>query len=97
MTSRDFCYWMQGYFEINGADAMMTSEQAACIRKHLALVFVHEIDPSHGPAEHQAKLNEIHNSGALDEVKKIAEDAKKTAEQAKKAASGPHHPPTFRC
>ncbi len=37
----------------------MTAEQVDIVRKHLALVFVHEIDPSY-PAEQQAKLNEVH-------------------------------------
>jgi hypothetical protein len=45
MTPIDFCYWMQGFFEIH--DAMpqpqqqvgMTAAQVDIIRKHLALVF----------------------------------------------------------
>lgn len=49
MTSKDFCYWLQGYFEINGAGkptAAMTPEQTDMVKRHLALVFKHEIDPS---------------------------------------------------
>jgi hypothetical protein len=46
MTSRDFCYWLQGYFELMGNGAPVTDEQAEIIRNHLALVFHHEIDPS---------------------------------------------------
>jgi hypothetical protein len=62
MTSRDFCYWLQGYFEINAVDGdTLSDEQVARIRKHLNLVFVHEIDPSAGPPAHQAELNAIHN------------------------------------
>jgi hypothetical protein len=64
MTSRDFCYWLQGYFEINASAATypeLSTEQVDCIRKHLALVFVHEIDPSAGPPEHQAVLNAVHS------------------------------------
>lgn len=49
MTSRDFCYWLQGYFELNHA-----------IRRHLSMVFKHEIDPSAGDTSHQAILNELH-------------------------------------
>lgn len=63
MTSRDFCYWLQGFFEINASKAThpeLDVDQVECIRKHLALVFVHEIDPSAGAPEHQAKLNEVH-------------------------------------
>ena len=63
MTSRDFCYWLQGYFEINGISRNgISPEQAEMIRKHLELVFVHEIDKSFGDAEHQAILNGIHSS-----------------------------------
>lgn len=69
MTSRDFCYWLQGFFEINRAgfetalfqpQLTLSSEQTAAIERHLALVFKHEIDPSAGPAEHQKALNQIH-------------------------------------
>lgn len=67
MTSRDFCYWLQGFFEIGRAHEpgnhapALTERQAEMIRKHLALVFQHEIDPSAGPPEHQAALNAIHS------------------------------------
>lgn len=32
------------------------------VRKHLDLVFAHEIDPSMGDAKHQEKLNKIHST-----------------------------------
>ncbi len=35
------------------------------IKKHLALVFKHEIDPSMGDEEHQKVLNKIHNGKIL--------------------------------
>lgn len=64
MTSRDFCYWLQGFFELKktidhreGA----SKETMEMIEKHLAMVFYHEIDPSHGNKEHQGKLTSIHN------------------------------------
>lgn len=63
MTSRDFCYWLQGYFELRGGADAITAEQARVVQQHLALVFKHEIDPSAGPPAHQAALNAIH-SGA---------------------------------
>jgi hypothetical protein len=59
MTSRDFCYWLQGMFEL-GTPKSFDEVRTDQIRKHLALVFKHEIDPSAGPPEHQAVLNEIH-------------------------------------
>lgn len=69
MQSRDFVYWLQGYFEItdatsNRAPEGLTEGQVEMIKKHLSLVFVHEIDPSMGGEKHQGKLNAIHN-GAL--------------------------------
>lgn len=51
-----------------------------------ALVFKHEIDPSYGEAEHQAKLSEIHETAK--KAQKTAEEAKAEAEKAVK------HPPT---
>lgn len=51
MTSRDFCYWLQGYFEIVNprslaSDQYLTNAQVEMVKRHLALVFKHEIDPS---------------------------------------------------
>lgn len=64
MTSREFVYWLQGYFEITavqrGTTDGLTALQVECIKNHLAMVFIHEIDPSAGPKEHQAKLDEAH-------------------------------------
>lgn len=60
MTSRDFVYWLQGFFELSHPGVPVSIEQAACIKRHLALVFAHEIDPSAGDAAHQAKLNDVH-------------------------------------
>ena len=70
MTSRDFCYWLQGYFEV-GEPSNLTEDQLTCVKRHLNLVFAHEIDPSMGSKEHQAKLNKIHGSpgtGASDRL-----------------------------
>lgn len=55
MTARDFCYWLQGHFELSGVGPL-TAEQAEMIRRHLSLVFLHEIDPQEpgDPAASQA-------------------------------------------
>lgn len=49
MNARDFCYWLQGYFEISEAllvaPAVGTAKFVACLRSHLALVA--EVDPVH--------------------------------------------------
>ncbi len=58
MKSTEFCYWLQGFFEISGGANSLTKEQSEMIQKHLHLVFKHEIDPSYPDAE---KLNKIHN------------------------------------
>lgn len=59
MTSRDFAYWLQGFFEIGNPQSIGIVE-TEMIKKHLNLVFKHEIDPSMGGPEHQAELNKIH-------------------------------------
>lgn len=60
MTSREFCYWMQGFFELYGPKTI-NEKETELIKKHLNLVFKHEIDPSYGDQDHQDKLNKIHN------------------------------------
>lgn len=64
MTSRDFCYWLQGFYELNGVKSL-TFEQSKMISNHLNLVFKHEIDPSidkHHTPEGIDELNQIHNT-----------------------------------
>ena len=70
MTTRDFAYWLNGFFELQRADApntplVITTPQAEMIQRHLNLVFEHDIDPSidgKDPAL-KAKLDAIHNGG----------------------------------
>lgn len=38
MTERDFCFWLQGFVELNGSEP--TSEQWQAIKDHLKTVFV---------------------------------------------------------
>lgn len=74
MTSRDFCYWLQGFFELSQPGNSVTqpgaivisAEQSYRIKNHLALVFKHEIDPSMGGPKQQQALNQIHNTGLHD-------------------------------
>lgn len=90
MTSRDFCYWLQGFFELNPSANVreLNETQTAIVRAHLALVFKHEIDPSAGPATHQAELNKIHSGGGGGGGPK-----------SEPAFARPHDPfePVFRC
>lgn len=63
MTSRDFAYWLQGFFEISGSN-ILDVEQIDVIRNHLNLVFKHEIDPSlnAGKTEEEVKeLQDVHD------------------------------------
>lgn len=53
------CYWLQGFFELTETKTLNT-KQTELIRKHLAMVFIHEIDPSMGNKEHQVKLSDAH-------------------------------------
>ena len=71
MTSRDFVYWLQGFFELNDLvqppkkleDMTPIEKQILCVRNHLNMVFKHEIDPSMGDAAHQAALSQAHQGG----------------------------------
>lgn len=69
MTSRDFAFWLQGFFEVAEPKNGITPIQTELIKKHLNLVFVHEIDPSYSPdPKIQDMLNQIHNGDKKDEI-----------------------------
>ena len=44
MNSVDFCFWLQGFFELSDVTEL-TTKQVETIKNHLNLVFLHEIDP----------------------------------------------------
>jgi hypothetical protein len=77
MTSRDFCYWLQGYFELTGNN-IVSENQVQCIKNHLNLVFKHEIDPSIdlGSVQVKSDLQKIHDGAIHKPVfdSKAAED-----------------------
>lgn len=64
MKAVEFCYWLQGYFELLNNDELgLNREQTATVRAHLALVFKHEIDPSYSSdPKVQEALNAIHHA-----------------------------------
>jgi hypothetical protein len=69
MNTIDFCYWLQGYFEVSG-DTEISSEKVEIIKNHLDLVFKHEIDPlreseTTTPTE---VLNQAHSPNILPNV-----------------------------
>lgn len=41
MNERDFCYWLQGFFELNNVEEV-NKEQVEVIKEHLKLVFTKE-------------------------------------------------------
>ncbi len=67
MKASEFCYWLQGYFEISGVDidTMLPKEmnclQVQVVQKHLSMVFKHELDKTHGTLEEQATLQAMHD------------------------------------
>ncbi len=64
MKASEFCYWLQGFFEIEkerNPSVDLTKKQADVIQRHLALVFKHDLDPKEGTSEHQAELQSIHD------------------------------------
>lgn len=60
MKSRDFCYWLQGLFELQNPKAL-DEKQTSLIRAHLHMVFIHEIDPSF-PHNQQSELTNAHTT-----------------------------------
>lgn len=65
MTARDFCYWLQGFFEV-GEPPALSAKQTELIKRHLALVFIHEIDPQAGGPDVQKVLQDIHDAASAD-------------------------------
>lgn len=65
MTPQDFCYWLQGYFEISN-NVTLTQGQVKQIKKHLKLVFYHHIDPKE-PGDQQVS-QDIHDGIPSGEV-----------------------------
>ena len=46
MKSTEFCYWLQGFFELTQDTTHLSKKQSYLIAKHLALVFEHEAHPN---------------------------------------------------
>lgn len=61
MTPQEFCYWLQGYFELTGSPTPvgLHANQVQQIRNHLNMVFIHSIDPQAGSKTEA--LNQAHN------------------------------------
>jgi hypothetical protein len=74
MTSRDFAYWLQGFFEITGTNKI-DEGQAEMIKSHLNLVFKHEIDPSLNEGKSKEEVQELQDvhDGKVDWKKMLKE------------------------
>lgn len=60
MKAQEFCYWLQGYFELDQNPARtLTATQLDQIKRHLNMVFIHDIDPKYPPEQAQ-KLEQAH-------------------------------------
>lgn len=69
MTSRDFCYWLQGFFELHDPNTI-DEKQTRLIKQHLNLVFIHEIDPSHSDdPKVQGALQAVHDGVDVNELR----------------------------
>lgn len=69
MKATEFCYWLQGYFEIaqeglNYGSPSLHEDQVKCIQNHLNMVFIHDIDPSY-PKDQQVALQSAHDAKVL--------------------------------
>lgn len=58
MKATEFCYWLQGMFEL-AEPTELNAEQTDLIKRHLAMAFLHDIDKRPSEAE-QGKLNQVH-------------------------------------
>jgi hypothetical protein len=84
MKAVELAYWLQGFAELTEPGEGLSPKQWECIKRHLALVFKHEIDPSYPDS---AELTKIHN--AIAQVGKVASEAKKEAHEALMNGPGP--------
>ena len=58
MKTTEFCYWLQGMFELSGVTSL-DERQTDLIKKHLNMVFLHDIDQSY-PESQQEALSAAH-------------------------------------
>ena len=60
MKSEQFCFWLQGYFEIGESEEGLSPRQVQIIRNHLNMVFRYEIDPK--MPDPDGSLAALHNA-----------------------------------
>ncbi len=68
MKTTEFCYWLQGFFELSDSTELSV-KQVETIKNHLNLVFVHDIDPSYSKDENvQQNYQKLHD-GYFEDLK----------------------------
>jgi hypothetical protein len=60
MKAEQFCYWLQGHFELSD-DKELSVSQVEEIKNHLNMVFYYDLDKQPSK-EDQEKLNAIHEN-----------------------------------
>ena len=58
MKATEFCFWLQGLFEL-AEPKSLDEQQTDLIRRHLAMAFLHDIDKQ-APESEQEALNNLH-------------------------------------
>jgi hypothetical protein len=71
LKAKEFCCWLNGFFQISDKSEGLNKEQVEVIKAHLKMAFYHDIDPSYPDHE---KLTEIHENGKnkVDSPKKVS-------------------------
>ena len=70
MKPQEFCYWLQGYFELSN-ESNLNRNQIEIIKNHLDLVFYHSIDEP----DPTGKLQEIHDGETNDLITPQSQNA----------------------
>lgn len=93
MTARDFCYWLQGLFELQNPE-QLNEKQTKLVKQHLNLVFFHEIDPSHSDdPKVQGAMQAVHDGVDVNELRQRLEKL----EPPPRSRSRSRSPNTYKC
>lgn len=60
MKAHEFCFWLQGHFELGDTSGGLSSEKLEVVKRHLAMVFAHDIDKRDVMPQEAAQLGQIH-------------------------------------
>lgn len=77
MTPENFCYWLRGFYEING-ETTLTERQSKIISKHLNLVFAEEAKNLPTVSEKSTPKKEATGEEAVEALDKYLEQLNKS-------------------